>query len=164
MTKSYVRKLFIFFIIFLLCQYGLVGVIGSYKSEPWPAFVFPGFKNVYVFEDGYEFSSTSFELYQEDKTEALSLKPHVFLPEVPISQLSGFLRRSFFSKEKEITFDDETKDWLIDRAAKFTDGSVTDVHVIWQQNFYSKSGREAKVDSTVEFKRFSLVSRDSKDD
>ena len=164
MAKSSVRKLFLFFLLFLFYQYGLIGVIGIHKGEPWPAFVFPGFKNVYVYEDGYEFSSPIFELYQEDKAEALSLKPHVFLPEVPISQLSGFLRRSFFSKERAITFDDETKNWLIDRAAKFTDGSVTDVHIVWQQNFYSKSSREAKVDSTVEYRSFSLVSGDSEDE
>ncbi|WP_234567517.1 hypothetical protein [Rhodohalobacter sp. 614A] len=158
MTKSDVRKLFTFFIIFLLFQYALVGVIGVYKSEPWPAFVFPGFKSIYVYEDGYEFSSTIFELYEEDKDEAISLKPHVFLPEVPISQLSGFLRTSFYSEEKEISFSNETKDWLMAQAAKFTDGPVTDVQVVWQQNFYSKSDRDTKVDSTIEYKRFSLVS------
>ncbi|MEX1262163.1 MAG: hypothetical protein WEA58_14925 [Balneolaceae bacterium] len=160
MTKSYVRKLFIFFLIFLFCQYGLIGVISIYKSEPWPAFVFPGFKNIYVYEDGYKFSNAILELYQEDKAEALSLKPHVFLPEVPTSQISGFLRTSFFSEEKAITFNDETKNWLMDHAANFTDESVTDVHVVWQQNFYSKSGMEAKPDSTVEYKRFSLINGD----
>lgn len=157
MRKNYVKKLFIFFLTFLFIQYGLVGVIGYYQSEPWPAFVFPGFKSVYVYEDGYEFSNVIFELYHEGRSEALSIKPQVFFPEIPTSQLSGFLRAHFSSEDRSLTFSDETRDWVMEKAAKFADGPVTDVQIVWQHNFYSSSASETSVDSTIVYKRFSLI-------
>jgi hypothetical protein len=47
MSRRTVRYIFIATMVFLPLQYVLVGIIGSIRSEPWPAFVFPGFKNVY---------------------------------------------------------------------------------------------------------------------
>lgn len=157
MRTSHVRSIFIFFMIFLPFQYALVGIIGISSGEPWPAFVFPGFKSVYTYEDGFELSNTVFEIHQEGTAEMISLKPHRFLPDVPTSQISGFMRTNFSSKEGTSTFNAETKNWLMNRAMNFADAPVTDVQVVWQQNFYTKPVIRTRPDSTIENRRFSLI-------
>ena len=47
MKRSSVRALFGGVFVFLVVQYTLVGVVGYYYSEPWPAVVMPGFQDVW---------------------------------------------------------------------------------------------------------------------
>lgn len=159
MRKSSVRRIFIFFLFFLPFQYALVGIIGSKSSEPWPAFVFPGFKSIYTYEDGFELSSTIFELQLENH-ESVSLNPQTFFPEIPTSQISGVMRTHFSSEEKINSLNSETKESLLKRAAAIVEGPVQSVHIVSQKNYFAKPMIQAIPDSTAEAERFELVNRE----
>ncbi|MEX0647977.1 MAG: hypothetical protein WEA56_02040 [Balneolaceae bacterium] len=158
MNKHQVKNLFIFFLIFLPLQYAMVGVIGDKISEPWPAFVFPGFKNVYVYEDGYELSNAVVEIHLQN-SEIIELSPKEFFPEIPPSQISGFMRTHFSGREKINSFDIETDEWLLNHAGQFTSQDVNEIHIVWLKKYYSKPRIMSVPDSTFTDNRFELLSR-----
>lgn len=157
MNKKTVRNIFIIFLIYLPLQYSLVGIVGYYKSEPWPAFVFPGFKNIYVYEDGFEIDKPWFEIISEDSISRMKMPPGTFFPEIPTSKIVGFMRTHFADRERLDTFDRETKAWLIDHADEFTDDRITGIHLVWEKNYFSKLSENARPDSVTEFRRFALL-------
>src|SRR5690625_4897206 len=92
MDRKVVKRIFILTILCLILQYGVVGLAGYYHSEPWPAFVFPGFRSVLAYEEGFEISR--YELYfiqaGEDTTLIIPAEPFYAIPD---SQRPGFMRR-----------------------------------------------------------------------
>lgn len=66
MSKTTVRRLFIVVLLFLPLQYGLVGVVGLYYSEPWPAIVMPGFQQVWEADDVVVVPRPRFEAVFDD--------------------------------------------------------------------------------------------------
>lgn len=117
MAKKRVKKLFIVVMIFLPVQYVVVGIVGFTDAEPWPAFVFPGFKSVPVFEGAFETEQKVFKLVPVSNQEgAISQTPAEIFPEIPVSQLSGFIRQNFSEGRDFISISDEGKKWLLNRA------------------------------------------------
>lgn len=157
MNKKKVRGIFIFFLCYLPLQYAAVGVVGYYKSEPWPAFVFPGFKSIYVYEHGFEIDYPLFEIYSEDSVQSLRMTPIEFFPEIPKSKISGFMRTHFWDEKKLEEFDRETKMWLIDHADEFTEDQIVGVHIVWERNFFPSVSDQVKPDSVAELRRFPLL-------
>lgn len=52
MSRANVRRLFIGVLVLLPAQYALVGVVGAWKSEPWPALIMPAFQASDLDADG----------------------------------------------------------------------------------------------------------------
>lgn len=130
--------LFIALFIFLVIQYGLVGIIGVTDREPWPAFVFPGFKSVYVYDEGYEIEQIHFDLHilKGDTEVVQRYKPYDFFPQLPKSQLSGFLSVHFGSAQHIRSFSDETVSWLNEQAVKVTGLEPVRLEVISEKLYF----------------------------
>lgn len=94
MTRRTVRKIFIAIMIFLPLQYLMVGIIGSFQSEPWPAFVFPGFKNVYHTADIITLRNPVFYGLNPDSSYTV-LSTSAILKGIPRSHHRQFLRFQF---------------------------------------------------------------------
>jgi hypothetical protein len=103
--------------IILPLQYGVVGIVGFYDAEPWPAFVFPGFKSVPVVEGAFETEQKVFELVPKQNEEEVLLKtPSELFPKIPVSQLSGFIRHNFSQELDAGKISSEGKEWLLQQA------------------------------------------------
>lgn len=142
MKRKSIKGVFLFFIIYLPLQYGLVGIVGFYQSEPWPAFVFPGFKNVYVFDSGYEIQQTHFELKDIENDNVLELSTIQFFPEIPRSMISGFIRSRFSSQSMIQSYDNSTGEWMLEKAsmeAGFNVDRITVHHFV--KYFSSQTGQ-----------------------
>lgn len=141
--------LFIALFTFLVVQYGLVGIIGLSDREPWPALVFPGFKSVYVYEKGYEIEQMYFDVHgiMDDSTTFQRLRPFQLFPELPKSQLSGFLSGHFGSAQLIRSFSDETVTWLKDQAEKAAGFEPVRLEVISENMYFSSTGETVRSDS-----------------
>jgi len=146
MKKNTIRKIFIALIIWLPLQYGIVGIVGHYQSEPWPAFVFPGFKNVFVFNDHYVLNQTYFEV-QGDEGETVQLKPGHLFQEMPNSKINGFMRSVFPDQNHVDSFNQSTINWLYQRAGEVTELRVERLEVVRMREFASLYNEEIRVDS-----------------
>jgi hypothetical protein len=150
------RLIFIALFIILPVQYGLVGIIGVMESEPWPAFVFPGFKSVYVFESGFEIDQTYFEVYPENRDEPVQLLPYELFRELPRSQISGFMRAHFRDVEMIESLSQEAKNWIQTEAYRALDLRPERVDIVDAKSFFAGKMKEMQPDSTVEQFRVTL--------
>jgi len=157
MRRKTIKRVFLFFIIYLPLQYGLVGIVGYYQSEPWPAFVFPGFKNVFVFEGSYEIQRTRFELVDPGSDRITELTPRQFFPDVPNTMMSGFMRAKFSDDETIQSFDESTKQWLLQRAIDKADEHGTDLHIHHAVIYLSGDPSSIEPDSIVTTNRFTII-------
>ncbi|MDX1640088.1 MAG: hypothetical protein R3220_00220 [Balneolaceae bacterium] len=149
MSKKAVRKIFIFVLIFLPLQYILVGVVGYYKEEPWPAFVFPGFKNVYETDGQFHVHQTRFELYSSKNVKIVSVRPYRIFQGVPRSQLSGLLRSSFNSQESIQGLSPEAIQFIHENGRKITGQSIRKIEVVEEIDFIKDGSESLNVDSTA---------------
>ncbi|TVQ04949.1 MAG: hypothetical protein EA359_04535 [Balneolaceae bacterium] len=156
MSKQTVKKFFIAVLIWLPIQYGIVGIIGFYHSEPWPAFVFPGFKNVYVYEGGFEIAQTRFEVFTVDSEEPMILQPRELFPEIPLSQVPGFMRTHFSDSAGIESFTPQTVRWLERQAALMAGGELVSMDVVSLMEFYSIADLGAVRDSVKELQRTTI--------
>lgn len=147
MNSKTVRNLFIFFLIWLPVQYGLAGYFGAISREPWPVFTFPGFKSVYVNQGLYEIPQTYFELYNTRGEKTGTFKPYQFFPELPRSQISGFMRTHFQDVNSIERLSDETRNWLKTNSRQITDSDVTSVEVISTVEYYRRTNTGLEIDS-----------------
>ncbi len=106
MSRYYIRLIFIGILIFLPLQYALVGIIGAHRSEPWPAFVFPGFKNVFHAEESVTISSATF-VALDSAGNQFELEPADILKGIPVSHHGAIMRYQF--KRYTIDRDSNTK-------------------------------------------------------
>lgn len=149
MSEKTVRKIFIVILIFLPLQYIMVGVLGYYKAEPWPAFVFPGFKNVYQSQDYYLIQETQFEFYNPQGLKLTGIQPYRFFPELPRSQIAG-LMRSLFPAQKEMKeFSPAAKEFLYENSKRIAGEDVSRMEVVHNIKYLKTGSSDLKADSTV---------------
>lgn len=156
MSKKVVKNLFIGVLIWLPVQYGMIGIIGYYHSEPWPALVFPGFKNVYVHEGGFEITQTRFEVLTESSIKPVILQPQQLFPEIPLSQLPGFIRTHFSDAEAIQTISPQAVRWLERQVSGAVGSESLSMNVVNLIGYYSLGEEGAVMDSTAELQRTTI--------
>ncbi|MEX0780788.1 MAG: hypothetical protein WD491_01205 [Balneolales bacterium] len=153
MPYSRIRNIFIFFLIFLPVQYGVVGILGHYHTEPWPAFVFPGFKNVYDGEKGISFSVPQLSVILADSSKK-DVRVQDLLNDAPYSHHKAIMNARFNSGALE-DMDLETKAWLYTRLISITKKTeISYFTVEWNKMIHKLDDGKLIVDSN-------LVSTDS---
>lgn len=150
MNKKTIRKLFIGVMLFLPLQFAVVGVVGLYDAEPWPAFVFPGFKSVHVFGETYKTEQKQFKLVPVSaEADTIFQSPAELFPELPVSQVSGFIRQNF-SKEQDLTsISDDGKKWLLDQAERSAGVKLRGISLRTIMEYRSFEGGRMVLDSTA---------------
>lgn len=148
MSSKTVRNIFIFFMIWLPVQYGLAGILGVIHREPWPAFTFPGFKNVYVYQDLYQIPQTYIEVYNIQGKKTGTYKPYQFFPDLPRSQISGFVRTHFPDERSIESLPEGTKKWLKNQSGQLTGGDADQINIISTVEFYRRTDTGLEVNST----------------
>lgn len=148
MNRKTVKRIFIGAGLFLILQYAAVGVVGYYYSEPWPAFVFPGFKSVHVFDDGFEVARFEFH-FPAANADTVVVTPQALFSEIPDSQLPGFLRTRFGYGVEHLTLTTESRLWLKEQAAQVTGFKPERMSVVHLREFYSHQDQIATLDSVV---------------
>ncbi len=157
MKPNTIRKIFIALIIFLPVQYGIVGIVSHFQSEPWPAFVFPGFKNVFVFDDLFVLNQVYFEIEGEE-VEPVRIRPRHMFYDMPVSKINGFMRKVFPDQDHINNFDSSTTNWLYQRASEVTQQDVELLNIVRVREFTRLQDGELKTDSshvdqTIELRR-----------
>lgn len=153
MTAKKIRLLFLILFITLPLQYAMVGIVGELQSEPWPAFVFPGFKSIYTYDDGHRIDQVYFEIGHHDSQEVRRMLPHHLFPELPRSQISGFLREHFQGAPSAAEWSDDALGWLGEQAERHAGGDPAYVDIIEEREYFSSQSRSVQPDSVQERNR-----------
>lgn len=139
MTRAQVRQLFAVAALFLLVQYGLVGVIGLIASEPWPAIVLPGFKNVYATNEAITVERPAIEVVFRDGNRTTVETPR-FLAPMPRSHQTSFLQKQCRpaslsgTPATERCRSESGRQWFLQRASHlFPSRPIRHVVVQWQR-------------------------------
>jgi hypothetical protein len=142
MSRQKVRYLFIATMVFLPLQYLLVGIIGSIRSEPWPAFVFPGFKNVYHTADIITLRNPVFHGKNTDGSYS-KLPTSAILKGIPHSHHRQLLRFQFdrfgVDHSKNIKFLSEDGIQWLDKQLEYSgysDYKSADIILVWTSETY----------------------------
>ncbi|MEX2641447.1 MAG: hypothetical protein WD266_12215 [Balneolales bacterium] len=142
MSHSTVRRIFIFFLVFLPVQYGFVGLAGHLGMvEPWPALVFPGFKNVYDGEEGITLVYSRLSVILADSSRQAVPVPE-FLRAVPHSHHRAIMAGQFNAVSAK-NLNAETRSWVYNRLR--TETGRTDIirlDIEWINKFYQVQNRE----------------------
>lgn len=134
-----IKRVFVFFLIYLPVQYLFIGIAGVFWSEPWPSFALPGFKNIYTTEGQSQIQKPFFYAEVEDESKELveMSEFHLFDGLQP-SQLQGFIRTHF---SKAQNYSREAKQWLQKLIKQqHPDINSTGLKVTWKQITYEPSG------------------------
>ncbi|NBB77640.1 MAG: hypothetical protein GVY02_09690 [Bacteroidetes bacterium] len=147
--KRRIRTIFIVCFIFLPIQYLVVGGVSYIDQEPWPAFVMPGFKSVYVENRKYVVPKTEFTLQNAEDKPTLKLRPHQFLTGIPRSQVLGVVDLMMSSEEHVQNLNTETKEWLKKNGEELAGEQLGSIQVSKVVRFYSRPGKnlELRIDS-----------------
>lgn len=155
MSRENTGALFIAAFVVLIFQYTLVGIVGELKSEPWPAFVFPGFKSVYTTGEGIELNDVRFELH--DGNGAIeTMSPNRFFSDLPRSQVSGFIRVHFSGEDEVSGLDSEVTKWLFSEAERMSGERPQQISVTGIRLHFPEPARSVEPDSVSERFRFTL--------
>jgi hypothetical protein len=155
MPPSFVRRLFVAVLIFLPVQYALVGIIGHYHSEPWPALVLPAFQTTWDHDESIQIEQVSLDVTFEDSTRAPVAVESLFA-DLPRSQHRGFFRSQ--CQPVQLSGDARTERclqpgaamWMHRQAAAlFPDQSPARLDVIWNRLTYVPSRSSEAPHSTV---------------
>lgn len=157
MSAKTVKRIFLFFLIYLPLQYAVIGIVGYYDTEPWPTFAFPGFKNVYVFDGLYEIPDYQFELTDENNDRIAILTPGQLFQEIPTSKLNGFMRANFSDEESIEEFSRKTEDWLLEKAKKASGRRVASVDVVHSLKYFHRDILELDADSVLITNRYTVA-------
>lgn len=157
MKKNRIRKLFIGLLIYLPLQYAVVGIVGYYDAEPWPAFVFPGFKSVYVYDDGFEITRTIFDVETLHRQRSHDMPPQELFPDIPLSQIPGFVRTHFSDEETVHNISEEGKTWLKSKAEEIAGFTPNAMHIIELTEYYRQTDEGAKLDMALESGRITIL-------
>lgn len=139
LPRPAVRRLFIAVLILLPVQYVLVGIIGLYRSEPWPALVMPGFQRVYapdaIREPTVRFEATFADGYR------LALQPTDLLEALPRSHhgavLTAHFRPASLSGSPATERARTAAAWLRHRLhSHYPDARPVRLDVIWEEILY----------------------------
>ncbi len=145
--KKTVKRIFIFFLCYLPIQYGLVGVVGYYQSEPWPAFVFPGFKSVHVYDGHYAVNQFFIEVSHPNEIEPTRLTLQTFFDDMPLSMIPAFMRSNLSDQEYVNSFSDETLRWFDQRANEKTGHRTESIQLFHERNFMQRTKGGLTLDS-----------------
>lgn len=159
--KRTVKNSFIFFLCYLPIQYALVGIVGYYKAEPWPAFVFPGFKNVYVYNDMYAVNNFHLEAIESDHNQFSELTLQEFFDDIPTSMLAGFMRSNLSDQNIADNFSVETFSWLANRAEAKTGYYADKIELVHERRFKKRKNGELHLVSTEGISRIQLYKDES---
>ncbi|HLR90737.1 MAG TPA: hypothetical protein VK040_07240 [Balneolaceae bacterium] len=155
MDRKIVKRIFILTILYLILQYGVVGLAGYYHSEPWPAFVFPGFRSVLDFEEGFEISR--YELYFiQAGGDTTVITPAELFYGIPDSQRPGFMRRRFGDDAEDLLFTAESREWIKGRVEHMTGYRPEQMVVRELRDYYSHRNNRAVRDSVGVKKKISF--------
>lgn len=157
-TKT-VKRIFLFFLIYLPVQYAVVGIVGYYNTEPWPAFTFPGFKNVYVYGDVYTVNHYFLEIEVPGRQSVRTYSPNEFFPEVPNSIVAGFLRANLSERAIE-NYDTETKNWFLSRAEELTGFKNPIIFYKHERSYFSRDEDQLRRDSVWVMSRINIAGVD----
>lgn len=155
MNPKAVKRIFIFFLIFLPLQYAVVGIVGYYSSEPWPAFVFPGFKSVYVYGDNYEINHYIVEVVDGERLREFT--PQQFFYEIPNSQVAGFLRANLDDTHDFQAFDSETRRWFRSRAEELIGVQTGEIYYLHKREYLTRKDNSLSRDSVSVINRFMIA-------
>ncbi|CAN5275345.1 hypothetical protein BH23BAC3_BH23BAC3_16650 [soil metagenome] len=158
--KKAIKKIFIFFLCYLPVQYALVGIVGYFKAEPWPAFVFPGFKNVYVYNGYYTINDYYLEISHKEHEPPAFLTLQEFFDDIPLSMLAGFMRSNLSEQELVNNFSDETLRWFGNRAELKTNLATEQIELVHERLFMQRKDGELSKDSTHIVSRVQLLMGD----
>lgn len=147
---SKIRTLFIVLLLFLPLQYGYVGVIGEIHSEPWPAFVFPGFKNVYSTDNHFEINQQLFRLHFDNQETTKEVLPQDLFPELPLSQIPGFMRTHFQDSVSVENLSDDASNWLYRISGEYIGENVVFLEIVNRTNRFLKSDKGMIFDSVLQ--------------
>jgi len=157
--KKTIKRIFIFFLCYLPIQYALVGIVGYFKAEPWPAFVFPGFKNVYVYNGQYVVNDYYLEINHPDKDSLSVITLQNFFDEIPISLLAGFMRSNLSDQTIADNYSDETLEWFENRAELKTSFTTNQIELVHERRFMQRKNDTLSPDSTHIVNRIQLLKR-----
>jgi len=139
MTRAQVRQLFGAAALFLVLQYGLVGVIGLIASEPWPAVVLPGFKSVYATTGAITVEKPAIEVVFRDGNRTTVETPR-FLAPMPRSHQTTFLQKQCRpaslsgTPATERCRSESGRQWFLQRASHlFPNRPIRHVTVLWER-------------------------------
>lgn len=147
--KSKIRTLFIILLLFLPLQYGYVGIVGAIHSEPWPAFVFPGFKNVHSTGNSILIEEHLFKAHFVNQGSTEEVRPQELFPALPLSQIPGFMRTHFQDAEVVRNFSDEAAIWLYRLSKDYFGDEIVQLEIVRRTNRYLKSGDGITFDSVL---------------
>lgn len=164
LSNQTVKRLFIFALIYLPLQYAIVGIVGLKSSEPWPAFVFPGFKSVYVYGDNYQINQIIVEVETGETRLLREFTPQQFFYEIPNSQVAGFLRSNFDTAEDFAVFETTTRQWLRERARELVNTSTGDIYYLHRRRYMSRRDNELTTDSVKVINRLLIAEGVSHED
>lgn len=161
LSNKTVRSIFIICLILLPLQYGVVGIVGLYSSEPWPAFVFPGFKNVYVYGGNFQINEYLLEV-ESDSVDVVREKvftPQEFFYEIPRSQVSGFFQSTLGSEEKVDALSSESFEWFRRRTAELVErpGSNLTLYYLHRRKYMTRRQDSLRVDSVKVISNFKIA-------
>lgn len=157
MKKVQIRRLFIIMLVLLPLQHAAVGLIGYMRSEPWPAFVFPGFKNVYDSGDDITLRNAYFYAMQENE-ELLHIPTEEVFRGIPVSHHRGILRYQFDrykvdDRSRQKFFSEHGSNWF---RAQLTAGGYamredadTPLYLIWKKETFRLEDRQMKLIKSV---------------
>lgn len=157
MNTKAIKRIFIFSLIILPLQYAVVGIVGYYSSEPWPAFVFPGFKNVYVYGDSYQINRFMVEVESTGGAATREFTPQQFFYEIPNSQVAGFLRSNLDDADDFEAFDTETHKWFRERAQELIGITPGDLYYLHRRQYMTRNGKGLTIDSVKVLNRFKIA-------
>lgn len=157
MKENHVRRLFIIMLVLLPLQHAAVGIIGYIRSEPWPAFVFPGFKNVYDSGDLITLRNPYF--YAEQYNEQLLHIPteEVFRG-IPVSHHRGILRYQFDrynvdEQSRQKFFSEHGSNWFRAQLAAggyaLREDIEAPLYLVWKKETYRLEDRQMKLLESV---------------
>lgn len=162
LSAKTVRNLFICILVFLPLQYAVVGIVGVISDEPWPAFVFPGFKNVYVYGNSYQINEFVVAVENPKKNSADEFTPKQFFYEIPNSQVAGFLRSNLDTATDIESFDNSTRQWFRARGDELLSMPAGDIYYIHRRRYLTRSESVMSTDSIVVVNRFKIAEGESK--
>lgn len=161
MKKNTVKKIFLFFLIYLPLQYAGVGLIGMKYGEPWPAFVLPAFQNVDASPQYIAVKEPELSV-QSSANERLKVAPQVLFSGIQQSQLQGFMRTHFGNRKQWLLKGEQANRWLYDQISANYPAvrEPKTLEVRWVKKYYDLSSSRATIDSIAVLNKFVINLRD----
>lgn len=147
-NEKSIKKVFVFFLVYLPLQYAMVGVVGVLLSEPWPTFTLPGFKNVFTTERQTKVVKPHFYVKMNNRSgdyKEIQVSEHKLFDGLLESQMQGFIRTHFSEPQ---SFSRNAQQWLKDRVEQlYPESESTELRVVWKEVLFEQKAKEVAVKS-----------------